>query len=151
MSVVPASHSFKTPGNPPSTLGSNYERHKCPRYTMTSGIYRIRNIINQHVYIGSSWDVNSRHAEHFRDLRAGHHPNKHLQSAWNKYGGEAFVFELVELCTLECLIEREQHHIDTCKPEYNIKRVASVRGFPKPKVKPARERPTWHRLIYGRK
>jgi group I intron endonuclease len=35
-----------------------------------------------------------------------------LQRAWNKYGPDAVVFEIVELVEVERLIEREQYHID---------------------------------------
>jgi len=61
-----------------------------------SGIYQIRNIINNKVYIGSTSKFKSRKASHFGHLRFGDHSNKYLQNAWNKYGEEKFVFEILE-------------------------------------------------------
>jgi hypothetical protein len=40
----------------------------------------------------------------------GVHRNKYLQAAWNKYGGEAFVFEILEFTNQ--LDEREQFWMD---------------------------------------
>ena len=52
------------------------------------GIYRITNLINSKFYIGSSSNLKKRLYEHQRELNLGIHTNKHLQSAWNKYGEE---------------------------------------------------------------
>lgn len=37
-----------------------------------------------------------------------------------KYGYGGFSFEILEFCTKENVIEREQYYIDLLKPEYNI-------------------------------
>ena len=58
------------------------------------GIYKITNLINNKFYIGSSSDLKKRLYEHRRELNLGVHANKHLQSAWNKYGEENFKFEI---------------------------------------------------------
>lgn len=50
------------------------------------GIYKITNLINNKFYIGSSSDLKKRLYEHRRELNLGVQANKHLQSAWNKYG-----------------------------------------------------------------
>lgn len=62
---------------------------------MTSGIYQIKNSINGGVYFGRSVDVNDRLIHHRNELRRNVHRNKRLQNAWNKYGEDAFRFELV--------------------------------------------------------
>ena len=62
---------------------------------MISGVYRIRNTSTGKVYIGSSKNMTSRMRGHRRDLRDKKHPNEHLQSAFDKYGEEHFVFEFV--------------------------------------------------------
>jgi len=84
-----------------------------------SGIYQIVNLINNSKYIGSALKVSLRWNRHKSDLRLVRHPNKHLQNAWNKYGEENFIFEIIEECEKEKLIEREQFYLDTLKPEYN--------------------------------
>jgi group I intron endonuclease len=43
-----------------------------------------------------------------------------LQRAWNKYGKNSFVFEIIENCIPEVCLCREQFYIDTLKPEYNV-------------------------------
>lgn len=63
---------------------------------MVGGIYRIKNIINNKFYIGSSKNLSRRELEHETKLNQNKHYNKYLQRAWNKYGGEAFVFEYLE-------------------------------------------------------
>ena len=76
------------------------------------GIYKIENLINHKVYIGQSIDISGRWVEHQINLRGNKHASKHLQNAWNKYGGENFSFEIVERCSEEDLTEREQYWID---------------------------------------
>jgi group I intron endonuclease len=78
-----------------------------------SGIYRILNTVNGKPYLGSAVIIPNRWREHTRTLRKGTHKNPHLQAAWNKYGEEAFIFEIVELIEdKNKLIEREQYWID---------------------------------------
>ena len=54
------------------------------------GIYLIRNASQQKVYVGSSIDMEKRWSAHIRLLNRGCHHNRHLQSAWIKYGKEFF-------------------------------------------------------------
>ena len=51
-----------------------------------TGIYQIRNIINNKIYIGQSLNIKTRFLQHKQALRKNRHPNQHLQNAWNKYG-----------------------------------------------------------------
>lgn len=62
------------------------------------GIYIIKNIINEKVYIGQSVDIHHRWMQHKADLRNGHHHNEHLQRAWDKYGEENFEFSILTEC-----------------------------------------------------
>lgn len=78
----------------------------------SSGIYAIRNVVSDKIYIGSAFNLNKRYLVHKSDLAHNKHANKHLQRSFNKYGPSAFVFELVELCEMNALKEREQIHID---------------------------------------
>jgi len=59
------------------------------------GVYSITNTQNGKKYVGSSVHVFSRWHGHLTRLRAGKHPNKHLQAAWNKYGENSFTFAVV--------------------------------------------------------
>ena len=77
-----------------------------------SGIYQIRNIINNKIYIGSTKNLNRRRKEHFGLLRLNKHCNTKLQNSFNKYGKENFIFEVVEFCEIEYLTECEQYWID---------------------------------------
>lgn len=60
-------------------------------------IYRIRNVVNQKFYVGSTTNPKVRFRTHRKKLRSNTHHCKHLQAAWNKYGGECFKFEVVEV------------------------------------------------------
>lgn len=79
---------------------------------MNSGIYKITCTANGKVYIGSAVDFGNRKRQHFHALRHNKHKNKHLQNAYNKYGEASFIFRVVEYCSPETLIEREQYYID---------------------------------------
>jgi group I intron endonuclease len=59
-------------------------------------IYRITNMINNKYYIGSAESFARREWQHRNDLKRQVHKNPHLQASWNKYGGDAFVFEILE-------------------------------------------------------
>lgn len=59
-------------------------------------IYRITNMANNKFYIGSAESFARREWQHKYDLKRGVHKNPRLQAAWNKYGEEMFVFEIIE-------------------------------------------------------
>lgn len=83
---------------------------------MASGIYCIKNIINNKIYIGSAVNIKSRWAVHRWNLKHKHHPSAHLQSAWNKYGSMSFKFFILEEdIAQDFLLTREQYWLDTTK------------------------------------
>lgn len=88
------------------------------------GIYRILNVSNGHLYIGSSNNVRKRLRGHKAQLRSGEHRNKHLQWAWNKYGEDKFVFEKIEdVNRKQDLLGREQWFLDNVikwEVDYNV-------------------------------
>lgn len=103
---------------------------------MNAGIYKIINTVNNHLYVGSSKNLKHRKGQHFSTLKHNKHRNYHLQCAYNKYGGENFIFEIIEIIEVEVsilqdtLLKREQYWIDTLHPEYNIAQTAgSCSGY----------------------
>jgi len=90
-----------------------------------SGVYKILNKENNYIYIGSSKNMSKRWSIHTRELKKNLHKNNYLQKAFNKYGKENFIFEIVEVVSdFNNLIIREQFYIDTLKPKYNIRKIA---------------------------
>lgn len=91
-----------------------------------SGIYCIINIINNKRYIGSSKNIKRRLQIHRAELRHNWHSNSHLQRAWNKYGEKSFEYYVIEACSDDILLDREQYYIDTLKPEYNMNLIVTI-------------------------
>lgn len=60
------------------------------------GIYGIRNINTDIIYIGKSSRIGRRWDWHLNQLRKGNHFNTHLQASWLKHGERNFVFEIIE-------------------------------------------------------
>jgi group I intron endonuclease len=78
------------------------------------GIYKIINLQNGRIYIGSTYRFKDRARGHKTELEAGRHLNKFLQNDYNKCGSEAFLFEVIEtvMGDRKTRVEREQFHID---------------------------------------
>lgn len=94
------------------------------------GIYKITNLINGKFYIGSSNDIHRRWKEHINELNRNVHCNKYLQKSYNKYGIENFEFTIIEVCSEDEQIIREQYWIDitNCYDKnigYNLSKSAS--------------------------
>ena len=90
---------------------------------MKTGIYKITNPITNDFYIGSAINIEKRWQTHRDTLKRKKHKNIHLQRAYDKEN-ISFIFEILELCDKNTLIEREQSYIDNLKPKYNICRQA---------------------------
>jgi group I intron endonuclease len=83
---------------------------------MKSGIYAIKNTINNKVYIGSAVNIDKRWVIHKIRLRQGKHHSEHLQHAWNKDGEQNFKFEVLEKVQSPLhLISYEQVYLDYYK------------------------------------
>jgi group I intron endonuclease len=89
-----------------------------------SGVYKIEHIDSGRCYIGSSKNIRARCYEHIRTLRKAKHHSQYLQRAWNKYEEDSFQIRVLELCSIEDLLNKEQHYIDTLLPEYNMTKEA---------------------------
>ena len=103
-----------------------------------TGIYQIKNKINNKKYIGSTRVTGhkfpcrngffKRWTTHKNSLNNNSHRNYHLQNAWNKYGEQNFEFEILSLCPPEYCFKLEQWFVDNLKPEYNIKLIIQGRN-----------------------
>ena len=71
-----------------------------------AGVYQIRNIKNLKVFVACTTDLKTMNGLSMM-LCAGVHKNKKLQEEWNKFGEEAFIFEV-----LEVLKEKEEGYFD---------------------------------------
>lgn len=90
-------------------------------------IYSITNIINNKKYVGSAVNYKVRWVRHLSELKCNRHHSNYLQNAYNKYGKENFVFEILEeVNDINELITREQKWIDELKPEYNMTLIAGL-------------------------
>lgn len=85
-----------------------------------SAIYEIRNRLNGKRYVGSAKCFRIRWNGHRALLRKGAHHSRHLQSAWNLAGEEAFQFSILKTCPPEALLVEEQAILDAEAPAYNV-------------------------------
>lgn len=82
----------------------------------TAGIYMIKNLINNKVYIGSAKNLCNRLSSHKHHLNNNKHHSIHLQSAWKKYGEDVFIFGVIEVIDdITKLIDAEQYFINKYK------------------------------------
>lgn len=92
--------------------------------TKLPGIYKIENLVNGAVYIGSAVNLSERHRLHRLTLHSGTNHNKHLQNAWNKYGENNFMFSIIEIVHHpHNLIQQEQlwmNYYDVMNVGYNL-------------------------------
>ena len=56
---------------------------------ITAGIFQIKNLKNQKVFIKSSRNLKTMNGQQFQ-LEHGSHRNKKLQQEWNEFGKESF-------------------------------------------------------------
>ena len=88
------------------------------------GIYKITDQRGR-IYIGSSANIEKRFQQHRKTLLNGSHVNKKLRDYYKKYKESAYVYEVVEECSLDDLLKREQFYIDLLLPFYNINKSAT--------------------------
>ena len=104
-----------------------------------AGIYSLTNKTTGKRYIGQTVYLNGRKGDHLLNLRRNQHNNDYLQKAFNKYGEEDFIFEVLEVVPKlengandkDKLTEREQYWMDYYKAYdrdygYNINPSASI-------------------------
>ena len=82
---------------------------------LDSGVYYIRNIVNNKQYIGSSINLRERWRKHRESLKRNDHGNSYLQRAWNLHGENAFEWGVLEYCDVGMLLIREKVWMDYYK------------------------------------
>ena len=101
----------------------NRERKTSPKgYTIVIGIYCIRHILSGKCYVGQSINIKRRIQEYSHQSRK---PSMAIVAALEKYGAEAFEWEVLEVCAEDDLDDRECHWIaslDCISPKgYNLR------------------------------
>lgn len=89
------------------------------------GVYKITCKSNGKFYVGSAVNLRGRRAAHHTNAQKKKHHNRHFQNVWNKYGSEAFVFEVLLVCAAKDAVMYEQRAIDMLKPTLNLSPTAS--------------------------
>ena len=80
---------------------------KNPKDLLLCGVYCIKNIKNNKLYIGSTTvQFVKRLNLHVWELNSNKHKNKYLQNSWNKYKEDSFIFEIIEICDKNKCLER---------------------------------------------
>lgn len=90
---------------------------------LINGVYMIRNIVNNHFYIGNSsskYYIYNRLINHRKDLLKGTHYNKYLQNDFDEYGKNSFEISILEKCEPNQCVVREQYWIELLTPVYNV-------------------------------
>jgi group I intron endonuclease len=99
----------------------------------SSGIYEIRNKLNNKVYVGKTVNFSRRYTAYKggfkkQDVRK---INQRFLNSINKYGPENFTFSVIEACPVELLAERElawMEYFESTNPEkgYNLRMDSST-------------------------
>lgn len=61
------------------------------------GVYVIRNLVNQRVYIGASLNVDAAMNRHRFELNLNGHRNRELLRDWQQVGADNMCFEVIDL------------------------------------------------------
>lgn len=77
---------------------------------MTAGIYCFKCLKNGKVYVGQSIDTEGRKKSHLSELNSGKKKSK-WQSDWNKWGPEAFEFNILEVVVLDSKYDSESEEM----------------------------------------
>ncbi|WP_416825108.1 GIY-YIG nuclease family protein [Ectobacillus polymachus] len=89
-----------------------------------AGVYQIKNMKNQKIFIGSTRNLKSLNGAKFT-LDMGSHTNKELQEEWRQFGKDAFTFEVLEILKKkdtpyfnekEALLEIEDKWVEQLQP-----------------------------------
>lgn len=94
-----------------------------------SGIYCWTNYLNGKTYVGSGINLAKRLTSYYNRNELNRNPRPITESLL-KYGYHNFTLDILEYCSEDKLIEREQFYLNILVPEYNILKYAnSLLGF----------------------
>jgi group I intron endonuclease len=85
-----------------------------------SGIYMWKNKDSGKIYVGSAKNLKIRFTAYFNINHLTRVSNKRINRALLKWGNSSFSLTILEYCSIESLIQREQYYIDNLEPDYNI-------------------------------
>jgi len=98
-----------------------------------SGVYLFKNLTNGKYYVGSAVDLSKRLAFYYKEIAMKNSLKRgrsHIYSAILKNGHSNFSLEILEYCSPEQCIEREDFYIKLLSPSYNIlEKAGSSLGF----------------------
>lgn len=113
-----------------------------------SGVYIIKNNINERVYVGSSVNLYKRLNAHTNNLINKKHANAAMMNFVKKHGHECLTFEVIEFCDRSVLIEKENFYINkhkaygvgfNCSPVANAPFVGGFSEETRKKISEARK------------
>jgi hypothetical protein len=78
--------------NSKQELKRAYKERKKP-----AGVFQVKNTVNGKILLGSSLNLEGPLNSHKFMLTIGRHRNAALQKEWNEFGGDKFVFEILEV------------------------------------------------------
>ena len=91
------------------------------------GVYLIKNLVNNKVYIGSTTkSFRVRYTSHKSKLKSNKHGTPHLQASWNKHGGHNFEFSILEICdsdNIDIILQKEKEYIqlyNACERDFGF-------------------------------
>lgn len=96
----------------------------CDSLVNLSGVYKITCKPTGKIYIGSAFNFRKRWINHRYDLRKQKHDSKYMQNSWNKYGEDAFDFEILVVCDKSNVLVYEQIFLDALNPDFNTCKIA---------------------------
>ena len=121
---------FDTAGLPPAVSPlKSYANAELLKQTILkenrnqSGIYRWVNNLDQNSYVGSAVDLAKRLGSYYNKnflLRYTKKNTSLIYAALLKHDYKNFTLDILEYCSPEQLIAREQYYMDMLNPKYNI-------------------------------
>lgn len=88
-----------------------------------SGVYMLKNKINNKKYIGSSVNLKRRLSDYLSESYLKRASSMMITKALLKHGIDNFEFHILEFCTKDELIIKELFYFELYSPEYNISKI----------------------------
>lgn len=89
-----------------------------------SGIYMWNNLLTGKIYVGSAQNIKRRLTSYYTISFLEQETSMYICRSLLKHGYSSFGLSILEYCSVENLVQREQYYIDTLKPGYNICKTA---------------------------